>query len=223
MGGDINIIQAFSDKNINNEEDYCNNWVMRHESPIPKCQVDMAGQNLNCSEIEDIESLGCHFSSVFDKYSSVTIQFPKDFESIEIDDFGEGESADFFKEFNGAEPQFNQMRKSLTFYAPKFDLSKLSLHTNASITKEVIVKADTVYMTEPLDVTYQLSIIARVVSIDKLLTMTLRSEKFNLPKMRTKYEKNVAFNNLVKRHRNFGLIEIVDVVPLQSASTKCKN
>ena len=95
--GDLDIKQAFSDENIGIGKDYCKFWIMRHESPISKCQVDLAEQNLDCSEIEDVESLGCHFSSVSDKYSSVTVQFPKDYEPIEVEDFGEGESADFFK------------------------------------------------------------------------------------------------------------------------------
>ena len=95
--GDLDIEQAFLDENIGIGKDYCKYWVMRHESPISKCQVDLVEQNLDCSEIEDVESLGCHFSSVSDKYSSVTVQFPKDYEPIEVEDFGEGESADFFK------------------------------------------------------------------------------------------------------------------------------
>ena len=116
------------------------------------------------------------------------------------------------------------MRKSLTFYDTKFDLSTLAIHTNASITQDVIVKADTVYMSQPLDVTYQLSIQARVVSIDKPLTMTIRSEEFNLARMRTKHEKKVSFNNVLNlRHRKFGLVEIIDVFPSSKANSQCIN
>ena len=83
--------------------------------------------------------------------------------------------ATFFQEFNEAEPTFNQRRKSLTFYDTKFDLSSLARNTNASVTQEVIVKADTVYMSQPLDITYSLIIRARVASIGKIFK---RRQKF---------------------------------------------
>ena len=76
--------------------------------------------------------------------------------------------ATFFQEFNEAEPTFNQRRKSLTFYDTKFDLSSLARNTNASVTQVVTVKADTVYMSEPLDITYSLIIRARVISIGNI-------------------------------------------------------
>ena len=101
-------------------------------------------------------------------YSTITIQFPKDAVPIQVPNFGQGEMATFFQEFNEAEPSFNQRRKSLTFYDTKFDLSSLARNTNASVTQVVTVKADTVYMSQPLDITYSLIIRARVISIGNI-------------------------------------------------------
>ena len=107
-------------------------------------------------------------SSGSQDYSTITIQFPKDAVPIQVPNFGQGEMATFFQEFNEAEPSFNQRRKSLTFYDTKFDLSSLARNTNASVTQVVTVKADTVFMSEPLDITYSLIIRARVISIGNI-------------------------------------------------------
>ena len=53
--------------------------------------------------------------------------------------------------------------------------------------------------------------------------MTMTKEQFNLAKMRTKHEKMVLFNNVLNiRHRSYGLVDLVDVVPSSwSQSSQC--
>ena len=189
--------------------------AQNEDSPLPRCHQDENSPNLDCSDVKDVDSLGCYFSTVADQYTSVSVQFPTDVIPVQVSDFGQGETARFFQEFNGAQASFNRMRKSLTFYGTKFDLSSLALHTNDTITEEVHIKADTVYMGQPLNITYKVFIKARVVSIDKPLIMTLKSEDFEQTQMRVKYEEQVSFNRniLHMRHRTFGLVDIIDVAP----------
>ena len=53
--------------------------------------------------------------------------------------------------------------------------------------------------------------------------MTMTKEQFNLAKMRTKHEKKVLFNNVLNiRHRSYGLVDLVDIVPSSwSQSGQC--
>ena len=63
--------------------------------------------------------------------------------------------------FFGAGLNLNQRRKSLTFYGTKLDLVMLNDNTNSSVTEEVTIKADTVYLSQPITINFKLNIRAR--------------------------------------------------------------
>ena len=55
--------------------------------------------------------------------------------------------------------------KKLTFYGTKLDLAFLTTNTNASLTEEVTIKADTVFISQPVKINYKLKIRARYYEI----------------------------------------------------------
>ena len=62
--GDIAFKQNFLDTNdetIGNG--YCENWIRHHDSPLPQCQQDPESNSLDCTNVDDVESLGCHLST----------------------------------------------------------------------------------------------------------------------------------------------------------------
>jgi hypothetical protein len=147
------------------------------------------------------------------------INFPIDQVGVQVEDFGQGESANFFKAFNGEDKEFSKLRKSLTLFGTIFDLATLPSLTSSNVTKEVTIKADTVYISGPVHLNYYLKIRARVVSIAFPITMSLTNDQFSQANFRTRFEKHVRVNpsGLVMRHRKAGLLDILDQVPDESA------
>ena len=106
-------------------------------------------------------------------------------------------------------------QKNLTIYDTIFDLAELESHTRCErkcFTEQVVIKADTVYMSKPLQIFYNLTIRARIVTINYPLSMVIRKDQFKLLKTTFMEENLIVFrNNLTMRHRKYGLIEIFDV------------
>ena len=216
----VKVFQDFSKTDTYGDE-YCTNWIKYHSENFGECEdkngiLDCSGKGNDF----DYQGLGCHLKDT-EQYEFVRINFPKDEIPSKVENFGKGESADFFKDFNGAKDEYNSHRRSLTLYGTKFDLSTLQQSTNSSITQNVTIKADTVYMSQPLSINYKLIIRARVVSIDHALTMEMPADMFKENEMRINYDQHVLFNNQTRvRHRQFGLVDIVDVAP-ESAPQTC--
>ena len=196
-------------------EKYCD-FISTNQgyNPLSTCQLQYDTNHLDCSEVKDVGTLGCFLKYNNQTFERIILQFPNDETLTEVPDFGECESSRFFYDYDNKNAEFNKRRKSLSFFATKFDLSDLSLHTS-DVTETVVVRADTVYMTKPLTVSYKLKVIARVVSLSKPFSMTFKTNEFDFEKMATKLEKHISFNNeaLIMRHRNYGLVEVVDAVP----------
>ena len=82
-----------------------------------------------------------------------------------------------------------------------------------------MVQADTVFMSRPISINYNLRIRARIVSLDHEITMESTKSQFARGNFRIQREKNVVFGSrLTMRHRQFGYVEIVDVLPDGSAN-----
>lgn len=218
-GASISGVEIFKDFNDQDQygKKYCDNWIRNHALDLSHCTVD--NSILDCSnnppEAFDVQGLGCHLSTMDHDYDKIMTDFPLDQISIDVDDFGKGETSSFFKDFNGVNSDLNLQRSSLTFYGTKFDLSSLEFNTNPNITKDVIVKADTVIMSRPLKINYELKIIARLAKIDQPITMEMSVADFIASgKLRTSYEKRVFFgesDSTMVRHRQYGLVDIIDV------------
>ena len=102
------------------------------------------------------------------------------------------------------------LQRSMKIYETKFDLASLESRTNETVTKQVEIKADTVFISEPITINYNLIIKARIVSLDHEISMKLTSGQFSNADFRTKYEKNVIFGEeLTVRNRRFGLLTII--------------
>ena len=201
---------------------YCDNWNQWNPSLISNCKDihkdTKTFPNLDCTDAGkdfDIQGLGCSLQSI-EHYDSVIVNFP--LESNHVKDFGKGESSKFFREFNGPNiannTNLNKKRKSLKFYATKFDLADLVKNTDMSRTKDVMIKADTVVISEPIEINYKLKIRARIVSIDKAIKMKIPLQEFKDGHTRTSYKKKVVFSEETHlRHRQFGLVDILDLAP----------
>ena len=105
-------------------------------------------------------------------FSNILFNFPEDLNPTTVDDYFEGESNEFFQQFNsqnGSIEHFKHINK-FTLYETKFDLSLLESYTSFR-TQDVTIKADTVYMSKPITISHTLNIQARVVSLSYPITM----------------------------------------------------
>ena len=208
----IDVLQDFQE-NVDIEDKYCQVWIENHFPPFDQCTENE--DILDCTGLGsegDTQGLGCFVEASGDKYSKVLINLPR--EPRQIQDFGAGGSSTFFTDFNGVDDDLSRLRRSLTFYGTIFDLASLESKTNKSVTREVMIKADSVYMSRPISITYNLKIRARVVSLDHEITMELSKSQFSTGNFRTKYMNKIVFGDSLKmRHRKMGLIDIVDDFP----------
>ena len=163
--------------------DYCEEWLVEHPPNFDAC-VDN-GNVLDCSNIDseaDIQEIGC-FVGATDTYSNVIVNFPTDLVVIEdfvISNYG------FLNDFNGDNDKIKHLQSTLTFYETHFDLATLSSKTNESVTKQVVIKADTVKISTPININYNLIIKARTVSLDHEIGMNMTSIHFANADFRTK-------------------------------------
>ena len=201
-----------------NGQKYCEHWNIHNQPNFDQC-ITTFDNVLDCStngDEFDVQGIGCSLSHPrAENITDVLINFPQDILDPLVRDFGKGESKSFFKDFNGATSELNTKRKTLKLYGTKFDLAVLEQNTNASLTEEVTIMADTVYMSRPISISYKLRIRARIVSIDKQLLMKMPAGQFHSQaKLRTHYEQTVLFSKeTMIRHRHYGLVSIVDTAP----------
>ena len=163
--------------------DYCQDWLVEHPPNFDAC-VDN-GNVLDCSDIDanaDIHEIGCSVGAT-DAFSNVIVNFPLD--PVMIEDFVNPTSG-FLNDFNGDNDIIKNLQSTLTFYETHFDLSTLTSKTNATVTKQVIIKADTVKISSPVVINYNLIIKARMVSLDHEISMNMTSIHFANADFRTK-------------------------------------
>ena len=115
--------------------------------------------------------------------------------------------------FNDDGEDTHKRQPIVKMYSPNFDLSTLKKHTS-NITKSVYLWADIVYMSDSIDITYDLKIRARKVFINRPLTMKVDIEKFEMSNNYLVLEKQFEFKNgLLMRHRKYGRVDILDRSP----------
>jgi hypothetical protein len=150
--------------------------------------------------------------------STIIIDFPADQSAGHVEDFGEGASASFFQNFNayGGSAQdmtYTKLKRSITLYGTKFDLSTLASFTSEK-TAYVTIKADTIYTSQPMSIHYKLQLVARVVAIDHPITMIMTSAFVFSPTPIESWTYSEKLINLADqitlRERRFGLVEILD-------------
>ena len=98
---------------VSNTFEYCKSIVGIGKTPI--CNWEESRDLLDCSDKEDIGRLSCHFA-IFDEYyySKIIMQFPKDENFAEINDFEKCEQPLFFQNFDNASSKLNQRRQDLS-------------------------------------------------------------------------------------------------------------
>ena len=172
------------------------------------------------------KELGCLSSQIL-KGSSLsksitTLLFPKDDFIKRIENLGICETAPLFNDLREFNSDFKSMRKEAIIHKLKFNLNDIVSYTNKNVTETVIVYADTVYMTGPLEVSFNLKIRARVVSISHPITITFKANQ-DLPGSDGIDTRYVTFNEgtLVMRQRTLGLVDIVDQHVVETTSSKC--
>ena len=142
--------------------------------------------------------------------SKVTFEFPKDNEdSPSLDDLSTCVKSPLFSELQVYNEKLSAFRKTMTIYQLKFNLNDLDKYTKRGVTESVTIYADTVYMTEELQISYNLTIRARIVAISYPITLIYDRKPYNLPK--EMLVRHVSFEDkLDMRQRKFGLIDIMD-------------
>ena len=139
-----------------------------------------------------------------------------------VDDLGTCETASLFKDLREFNSKFSSMRKEVVIHKLKFNLNEITLYTNNDVTETVIVYADTVYMTGPLEVSLELKVRARVVSISHPITVIFKANQM-LPENDGIEEKYISFNEctMIMRQRTLGLVDIIDQHVVEASSSKC--
>ena len=135
------------------------------------------GETLDYSNMAGLGDSVCFMQHL--NFSNILFNYPEDLNPTTVDDYFEGESNEFFQQFNsqnGSIEHFKHITK-FTLYETKFDLSLLESYTSFR-TQDVTIKADTVYMSKPITISHTLNIQARVVSLSYPITMNMTKNCF---------------------------------------------
>ena len=108
--------------------------------------------------------------------------------------------------------------------AINFDLSTLSQWTIPFKTKTVKISADSVYISSPINITYKLIIRSRVSVLDQPIRMIMKKSSISKnPEHFAPYKQHIDIKgNFYWRQRKNGLIDILDVVPVNLKSYQKK-
>ena len=197
------------------EDLYCSKHNVRE--PAFSCPVSRAIRNrADCSLADPslkMEDLNGQYCSVKD-IETPLVMFSFPMEDFFPDEFGPCESSEFITGFNREGEIFNKELDKIELYGINFDLATIENHTT-DVTREVIVRADTVYMSRDMVINYKLKIRARKIFINKKLMMVLvmstyRSSQANHVVVEKHYKFKQGF---VMRHKSFGLVDIFDTLP----------
>ena len=197
-------------KNSENTEDYCSTKL---DFPLDKC-IRSGGGTIDCTSVEDFRSTPCNIRSK--NFTNILFNFPKDKETTMVENYYEGEDNAFFRQFNAQDKTMNYTKhvKELTLYETKIDLNKISELT-CNRTQLVTIKADTVWMSGPININHHLNIQARVVALDYPISMNMSKKQFvskSLVETWALQEEYVYLGNILMNKRSFGLVTVLQNV-----------
>ena len=228
IDGKINLFEDIQD--ISNEitEDYCGKWMADHgdyqDQHCTKKLVNNVSDVYDCSKATDVQGLSCALESMFNGSTShvlIPLKLREDqqeaYEYYKNDDIFQS-----FENFKRDDLKFNKLKKHLVIYDAIFDVSTLPMHTTEGITENVIIRADTVYMTKLLQISYNLTIISRVASLSYPIIMKIDEMHSKILKMKPFRRVLINYSNsaLTMRHLSFGLVDLFDK-PRKSIKSKC--
>ncbi len=132
---------------------------------------------LNCLNVSDLSSVGCQIHS--SDFNNILIEFPKDDKQPNFLKVGTRMTNNhFLHNFNSLNGSMSYLKyiKHIEIYELYFDLSHLK-NLTSDVTEKVTIKADTVVISDNIEVTYFLSIQARIVKINNTITQVLNAKK----------------------------------------------
>ena len=130
---------------------------------------------LNCLNVSDLASVGCQIHS--SDFNNILIEFPKDEGKSNFIDVGTRKTSNYFlQNFNSLNGSMSYLKyiKNIEIYELYFDLSHLK-NITSDVTEKVTIKADTVVISEDLEINYFLFIQARIVHINNTITQVLNA------------------------------------------------
>ena len=204
---DIDVYKQFEQSSLT--PNYCTTVNNFH---LESCEKN--GETLDCSNLIGLGDSPCYMSHM--NFTHILFNFPADLEPSTVDNYYEGESNKFFQDFNSQNGSFEHIKyiDKFTLYETKFDLSLLKDYTTFR-TKEVTIKADTIYTSKPITINHKLNIQARVVSLSYPITMNMTKESFlnnkNLEAWAAK-EEFYHVGKVLMNKRSYGLLTILQNV-----------
>ena len=195
-----------------------------HENNCIKILVNNVSNAYDCTTASDIQGLSCALESMFNgSINHVLIPFllikgPNNESDYQQND----DNYQFFENFKRDDLRFNKLKKNLVIYDASFDLSTLPMHTTEGITESVVIRADTVYMTKLVEISYNLTIRTRVASLSHHILMKIDKKQPNILKMKplSKVLIKYHYSALAMRHLSFGLVDLFDR-PFHFHESKC--
>ena len=158
--------------------------------------------------------------------SRVVLQFPRDdIQAPPVGEFGDCDSEIVFQDMKRIDKQFDSSRKSVTIHSVKFKLNDLDQYVNSQVTELVTIKADTVYMTNSLTINFNLTILARTISLSNPIYLVYDGNQYSIPKNDKVVQQCYQVNNKVKlRFRKFGYLQLWDEMKSEDElSINCSN
>ena len=114
-----------------------------------------------------------------------------------------------------------RLRKNVTLYSIRFNLDSLSQFSNSTITEDVTIKADTVYMTKPLLIDFNLNIWARTIILSHPIIHKKTSKDVTAQIRDCHIQINDAMSMRIRRYEHLLMVDKYDSRSKRSA--KCKN
>ena len=157
--------------------------------------------------------------------SKIVLKFPKDENPPPVGDFGVCESESAFVDFKQTDMELNSFRESLTIHSVKFNLNDLDRYINSSVTQFVTIKADTVYMTNTLNINFNLTILARTISLPYPINVVYERNEYSLPSKFEMVQDCIQVNDHIRmRYRRYGSVILIDELKLNELEdTICKS
>ena len=208
------------------EESFCEELTTKGKRHIKEC-VKEDEKTMDCTDLdlgtEDINSLYC-FVDRTSEDSVLILKFPKD-ETLHLEDNLEKcNKIDISKTLLSDAAKFNQIKEVITIHAVTFELSKIFEHVNLNFTKEVIIRADTVILKKPIEISFKLKIRARKVILKHPIKLAVHVRDFKELTDHLFIERHIKYSEKTfSRQRKYALIDIVDSVPKNYKSEgQCK-
>ena len=202
-------IRVFKEFETSSEtENYCKSIEAFH---IEGC--NKVGEDLYCTAIDDLMHHDAPCYLEYQTFTNIFFSFPADKYPSKVEDYGRGASDAFFEEFNSqkGENSHYPYMSEITLYEIKFDLAEMKSYTSSRTTM-VTIKADTIYMSAPVEISHKLNLIGRVVSLAHPITMKMTKEMFfESNEIEAWAEKEEYYNvgKVVMTKKAYGLVTIL--------------